>query len=167
YIAGNRLFMIMDTVCDFDHEKDMQRLAERPRQEEWEAYVSSFQQTSAEAAADEKWQLMERIYKLDQQQEYRAAEGQLKECPYAVKNMILEIMNNRITLLFIAAGILIGINSGAHAQDSLTVMSYYIMNCEKLNDVGVGNLDEFVASIGKGIHDFVELRDVYWVHRHV
>jgi len=81
YIAGNRLFMIMDTVSDFDHEKDMQRLAEQPRQEEWEAYVSSFQQTSAEAAADEKWQLMERIYKLDQQQEYRAAEGQLKECP--------------------------------------------------------------------------------------
>ena len=65
YILGNRLFMIMDTVADFDHERAMAELATKPRQSEWEAYVSRFQQTSAEATADEKWQLMERIYKLD------------------------------------------------------------------------------------------------------
>lgn len=65
YILGNRLFMIMDTVADFDHEKAMTELAQKPRQSEWEAYVSRFQQTSAEATADEKWQLMERIYKMD------------------------------------------------------------------------------------------------------
>jgi len=34
-------------------------------QEEWEAYVSKFQKTSSEASADDKWQMMERIYKLD------------------------------------------------------------------------------------------------------
>lgn len=66
YIYGTRLFMIMDTVPEFDHEKAMAELAKKPRQNEWEAYVSRFQQTSAEATADEKWQLMERIYKLDQ-----------------------------------------------------------------------------------------------------
>lgn len=66
YIFGTRLFMIMDTVADFDHDKAMEELARKPRQSEWEAYVSRFQQTSAEATADEKWQLMERIYKLDQ-----------------------------------------------------------------------------------------------------
>ena len=65
YIAGNRLFMIMDTLPDFEHDRAMQELASKPKQTEWEAYVSKFQNTSAEATADEKWQLMERIYKLD------------------------------------------------------------------------------------------------------
>lgn len=65
YILGNQLFMIMDTVPDFDHEKAMKELAQKPRQSEWETYVSRFQKTSADASADEKWQLMERIYKLD------------------------------------------------------------------------------------------------------
>ena len=64
YITGTRLFMIMDTIPDFDHEKAMAELATKPRQSEWEAYVSRFQRTSAEASADEKWQLIERIYKL-------------------------------------------------------------------------------------------------------
>jgi L-rhamnose mutarotase len=65
YILGTRLFMIMDTVADFDHDKAMAELAGKPRQREWEAYVSRFQQTSSKATADEKWQLMERIYKLE------------------------------------------------------------------------------------------------------
>ena len=64
YIVGTRLFMIMDTVPDFDHDKAMVQLATKPRQGEWEAYVSRFQLTSADASADEKWQLIERIYKL-------------------------------------------------------------------------------------------------------
>lgn len=65
YILGSQLFMIMDTVPDFDHKKAMKELAQKPRQAEWEAYVSQFQKTSAGANADEKWQLMERIFKLD------------------------------------------------------------------------------------------------------
>ena len=65
YIQGTQLFMIMDTVPDFNHDKAMKELADKPRQAEWEAYVSQFQKTSAEASADEKWQLMERIFKLD------------------------------------------------------------------------------------------------------
>ena len=64
YIYGTRLFMIMDTVVDFDHDLAMKELATKPRQSEWEAYVSRFQQSSAEATADEKWQLMECIYKM-------------------------------------------------------------------------------------------------------
>jgi L-rhamnose mutarotase len=65
YLLGNRLFMIMDALPEFDHERDMAELASKPRQSEWEAFVSRFQKTSAEATADEKWQLMERIYKLE------------------------------------------------------------------------------------------------------
>lgn len=81
YLWGNRLFMIMDTVADFDHEEAMKELADKPRQAEWEAYVSRFQGTSDEASAADKWELMERIYKLDQKEEYAAEEGQLKICP--------------------------------------------------------------------------------------
>ena len=65
YIMGTRLFMIMDTIPEFDHDRAMRELAAKPRQSEWEAFVSRFQKTSAEATADEKWQLMERIYKLE------------------------------------------------------------------------------------------------------
>lgn len=65
YLSGNRLFMIMDTVPEFDHDTAMAELAAKPRQSEWEAHVAKFQNTSAEATADEKWQLMERIFKLE------------------------------------------------------------------------------------------------------
>lgn len=65
YIFGNKLFMIMDTVPDFDHEKAMTELATKPRQSEWEKHMARFQDTSEDATADEKWQLMERIYKID------------------------------------------------------------------------------------------------------
>ncbi|RKD89882.1 L-rhamnose mutarotase [Mangrovibacterium diazotrophicum] len=79
YRHENRLFMIMDTVADFDHDKAMAELATKPRQGEWEAFVSRFQVTSESATADEKWQLMERIYELDQQEDYKAEDGQQKE----------------------------------------------------------------------------------------
>ncbi|MDX9811343.1 MAG: L-rhamnose mutarotase [Bacteroidales bacterium] len=79
YLYGNQLFMIMDTVPDFDHEKAMRELAGKPRQAEWEAFVSRFQISGENATADEKWQLMERIYELDQKAEFRATDGQLKE----------------------------------------------------------------------------------------
>lgn len=47
YLLGTQLFMIMDTVADFDHDKAMAELAGKPRQSEWEAHVSKFQKTSA------------------------------------------------------------------------------------------------------------------------
>lgn len=64
YLAGHQAFMIMDTVPDFDHDQAMQALAAKPRQAEWEGYVAAFQQTDTQATAAEKWQLLERIYKL-------------------------------------------------------------------------------------------------------
>jgi L-rhamnose mutarotase len=79
YIHGNVLFMIMDTVAEFDHEKAFKELAKKPRQAEWEAHMSQFQVSSSEASADEKWQLMERIFELDQKAEYLPIAGQLKE----------------------------------------------------------------------------------------
>ncbi len=64
YIHGTRLFMIMDTIADFNHDKAMAELAKKPRQSEWEAHVSQFQKTTDTATADEKWQLMEQIFKM-------------------------------------------------------------------------------------------------------
>ena len=62
FIKDNLLFMICDTVDDFDWNRDMARLATLPRQAEWEAYVAQFQGCRADARSDEKWQMMERIF---------------------------------------------------------------------------------------------------------
>lgn len=62
YRRGRSLFMIMDTVDDFDFGRDMARLAGLPRQAEWEAYVAQFQGCAADASSADKWQMMERIF---------------------------------------------------------------------------------------------------------
>lgn len=62
YRHGRSLFMIMDTVDDFDFGRDMARLATLPRQAEWEAYVARFQGCPADARSDEKWQRMDKIF---------------------------------------------------------------------------------------------------------
>jgi L-rhamnose mutarotase len=79
YIHGNILFMIMDTVADFDHNKNMLELASKPRQKEWESFVSRFQNTSIDSSAGSKWILMERIYEMDQKKEFMAISGQIKK----------------------------------------------------------------------------------------
>ena len=62
YRLGRSLFMIMDTVDDFDFDRDMARLATLPRQAEWEAYVAQFQGCTATASSADKWRLMEKIF---------------------------------------------------------------------------------------------------------
>ena len=64
YILGSKLVMIVDTAPDFQWDEAMSRLATLPRQAEWEAFVSKFQGCSAEARSDEKWQPMERMFRL-------------------------------------------------------------------------------------------------------
>ena len=54
--------MIVDTVDDFDWDRDMARLATLPRQAEWEAYVSQFQGCDPDATSAEKWTLMGKIF---------------------------------------------------------------------------------------------------------
>jgi len=64
YIHENQLFMIVDTVDEFDWERDMNRLATLPPQAEWEAYMDRFQDAGEGKKSNEKWQLMTRIFKL-------------------------------------------------------------------------------------------------------
>jgi len=65
YIHGNYVFMIMDTIPDFDHDKAMKELTSKPRQQEWEEYVSQFQQAGDKSATPEKWEIIERIFELE------------------------------------------------------------------------------------------------------
>lgn len=64
YIHGNHLFMIVETPIDFDWNKKMAELGNLPRQQEWEDYMSVFQQAEPGQEATEKWQLMERMFSL-------------------------------------------------------------------------------------------------------
>lgn len=61
---GNQLFMIVETPLDFDWEEAFTRLAQLPRQQEWEEFVARFQLSDPKASSSEKWQLMDRIFYL-------------------------------------------------------------------------------------------------------
>ena len=62
YLTGTKLFMMVETACDFDWPTAFSRLATLPRQAEWEEYMSKFQISKADATSAEKWQLMDRIF---------------------------------------------------------------------------------------------------------
>ena len=64
YLLDNRLVMIVEAPADFRWQEAMTRLASLPRQAEWEAFVAKFQGCSLDARSDEKWQPMERIFRL-------------------------------------------------------------------------------------------------------
>lgn len=64
YILGTRLFMIVETPPDFDWDVAMAKLDTLPRQAEWEAYVSMFQQCRPGSTSREKWQMMDRMFYL-------------------------------------------------------------------------------------------------------
>lgn len=65
YLVDNRLFMVVDTPLDFDWDQAFTRLAGMPRQQEWEAYMSVFQQADPQATSSEKWKQMKRIFQLE------------------------------------------------------------------------------------------------------
>lgn len=62
YINGTTLTMIVETPADFDWEASMSRLASLPRQQEWEDFMSVFQQAEPGATSAEKWMPMERMF---------------------------------------------------------------------------------------------------------
>lgn len=64
YISGNKLFMIVETRLDFDWESAFKKLASLSGQQEWEDTVSVFQHAKEGASSSEKWQLMDRIFRI-------------------------------------------------------------------------------------------------------
>lgn len=64
YLTGNLAVMIMEVDDNIDVDTAMSRLATLPRQEEWERYVSRFQQCSPDDTSAGKWKQMDLIFRL-------------------------------------------------------------------------------------------------------
>lgn len=64
YILGNKLVMIVETPDTLDIDNAMAQLATLPRQQEWEDYMSIFQQAEPGVTSADKWQPMTQIFHL-------------------------------------------------------------------------------------------------------
>jgi L-rhamnose mutarotase len=64
YLRGTTLVMIAEAPVGFDWDKAMARLAKKPGQSEWEDTVAPYQKCAPGSASHEKWQMMERIFHL-------------------------------------------------------------------------------------------------------
>ena len=64
FLAGNRLFMVMETDETFDPVAKAKADAESPKVQEWETLMDTFQQRLPFAEEGVKWVEMERIFKL-------------------------------------------------------------------------------------------------------
>lgn len=67
WLAGNRLFMIMETGPDFSFEKKSSADAANPKVQEWEQLMWKYQQAIPAARPGEKWVLMKKIFDLQDQ----------------------------------------------------------------------------------------------------
>lgn len=65
YLLGTRMFMIMEVNESFSFERKAKSDQENRKVQEWEELMWKFQQPLEGAAPGEKWQRMERIFKLD------------------------------------------------------------------------------------------------------
>lgn len=64
YRYGNALFMIMETDGDFSFERKQQMDMENKKVQQWEELMWKYQQPFANAAANEKWVLTNKIFDL-------------------------------------------------------------------------------------------------------
>ena len=65
FLLGRRMFMYMQTVDDFDLNRDFPKyLDHHPRCRQWDELMCTFQEKVPEAGPDEWWALMEQVYDL-------------------------------------------------------------------------------------------------------
>ena len=64
YLLGTRMFMIMEVNESFSFEAKTKADQLNPRVQEWERLMGTFQKSLPQANPDEKWVLMERVFKL-------------------------------------------------------------------------------------------------------
>lgn len=69
YLCGTTLVMIVDAPVGFDWDAAMARLATLPGQQEWEESMAEFQVCDKNATSNEKWQMMERIFHIYENEE--------------------------------------------------------------------------------------------------
>ncbi len=67
YLLGTRMFMIMEVTDSFSFEAKAKADQLNPKVQEWETLMSRFQQLLPQAKPGEKWLLMERVFKLEDQ----------------------------------------------------------------------------------------------------
>jgi len=65
YLLGTRMFMIMDVSENFSFSGKAESDRGNPKVREWEKLMWKFQQPLPQAKADEKWVLMEQVFKLE------------------------------------------------------------------------------------------------------
>ena len=65
YLVENRLFMIMETSEDFSFEIKSEADMNNKKVQEWETLMWQYQQALPKSKPNEKWRLMELIFKLD------------------------------------------------------------------------------------------------------
>jgi len=65
YLLGTRMFMMMEVNESFSFEAKSKADQLNPRVQEWETLMSTFQKSLPQARPGEKWQLMERVFKLE------------------------------------------------------------------------------------------------------
>jgi len=66
YLITDLSFMIIETSPDFEWDKAFEQLATYEKQAEWEDFIAQFQLTDIGKRSDEKWELMERIFSLQE-----------------------------------------------------------------------------------------------------
>lgn len=64
YILGTRLVMICEGPEDLDWDEAMHKMASGPRQAEWEDFMAIFQNCEPGQRSDEKWKMMERMFRV-------------------------------------------------------------------------------------------------------
>jgi L-rhamnose mutarotase len=65
YLLGTRMFMVMEANNKFSFEAKAKTDRANPQVREWEELMWKFQKPLPNAKPGEKWQLMERIFKLE------------------------------------------------------------------------------------------------------
>jgi L-rhamnose mutarotase len=66
YRIQNRLFMIMETADDFSFKQKSKADSENPKVQKWEELMWKYQQALPNTPTGEKWQLMDKIFELNQ-----------------------------------------------------------------------------------------------------
>src|SRR5256714_9532315 len=66
YLLGTRMFMIMEVNDSFSFEAKGKADQANPKVREWEELMWKFQKPLSHARPEEKWLLMDRIFKLEQ-----------------------------------------------------------------------------------------------------
>ena len=64
YHVATRLFMLMETADSFSFDSKVKMDASNPKVQEWETLMDTYQQRLPFAKPDEKWVLMDQIFKL-------------------------------------------------------------------------------------------------------